>query len=139
MDNFRFEKSVPAVETDGLTSGMDEEIRYLDRIESKDPRTAQPELVFSGLRVEKSMDCSWRSKLDRSIVVRESMTSQRARRRFSTQSTSTFKGVDLNRRTRYENTGNSVENTNDFHFQVSYTMLTNPAYGVLSFRSVSFN
>ena len=45
MDNFRFEKSVPAVETDGLTSGMDEEIRYLDRIESKDPRTAQSELV----------------------------------------------------------------------------------------------
>ena len=54
MDNFRFEKSVPAVETDGLTSGKDEEIRYLDRIESKDPRTAQSEMVFSGLRVEKN-------------------------------------------------------------------------------------
>ena len=63
MDNFRFEKSVPAVETDGLTSGVDEEIRYLDRIESKDPRTAQSKLVFPGLRVKKSVDCSWTGRL----------------------------------------------------------------------------
>lgn len=63
MDNFRFEKSVPVVETDGTNSDFDkeEEIRYLERLESQRVR----------------------------------------RRRVSAHSTSTFKGVDLNRRARY--------------------------------------
>ena len=64
MDNFRFEKSVPVAETDGANSGFDkeEEIRYLERLESQRVR----------------------------------------RRRVSTHSTATFKGVELHRRARYE-------------------------------------
>ena len=42
MDNFRFEKSVPAVETEGL----DEEIRYLERIESRVPRTVRSAVLL---------------------------------------------------------------------------------------------
>ena len=60
MDNFRFEKSVPLVEANGSSSGVDDEVRYLERIES-----------------------------------------QRARRRkASAHSTTSVKGVDLNRRAR---------------------------------------
>lgn len=37
MDNFRFEKSVPVVDTDGTNSAFDkgDEVRYLERLESQ--------------------------------------------------------------------------------------------------------